>query len=585
MKIKTKLYLSFGFLLALVITLAVIGSSYIYTLKQDTKNILKDNYRSLEYAKNMLSALEQSDNGYLDIFERNLKAQEHNITESNENNLTKDLRSKFEKFKSDASDELVISELRTKLMSIISLNMEAIWRKNEVAQNTGDNAFVWISIASTLCFMIAITLFANLPSDIANPIKKLTESIKQIAAKNYSQMVYLGQHDEFWELAHSFNVMAQKLEEYNNSNLSQLLFEKKRIETLINNMSDPVLGLAENQTLIFINQAALKIINIDEKDCLNRPIKELSLKNDLMHTILEDIESGTSTENTKAQMLKIFTDNKELYFEKEILHISITPTGEKEACLAGHVIILRNVTEYKEIDSAKTNFIATVSHELKTPISSIKMSLQLLGNTHIGSLNNEQTQLLSSIEEDTARLLKTTGEMLNITQIESGNIQLSIMPVDVNHIIDYATNTLKTQADNKQIKFKISCPEFLPKVLADNEKTAWVLTNLVSNAVRYSHDGSTIYITAREKDNKVLVSVKDTGIGISPEYTGKIFDRYFRVPGTKIEGNGLGLSISKEFIEAQGGQILLESEIGVGSVFTIVLNLIGKNNKNTFMKM
>ena len=276
----------------------------------------------------------------------------------------------------------------------------------------------------------------------------------------------------------------------------------------------------------------------------------------------------------KRAPVKIFAENKESYFEKETLHISIVPTGEKDSILVGHVIFLRNVTSYKELDFAKTNFIATVSHELKTPISSIKLSLQLLENAEIGHLNDEQKNLVESIKDDATRLLKITGELLNMTQVESGNIQLSIMPADPKEILLYAINATQTQADQKQIKFNIECPDSISKVQADNEKTAWVLTNLISNAIRYSYDNSTIYLSIIETKNNVQISVRDRGQGIAPQYKDKVFDRYFRVPGTKKEGTGLGLSISKEFIEAQGGQISVETEFGAGSKFSITLNTL-----------
>jgi len=278
----------------------------------------------------------------------------------------------------------------------------------------------------------------------------------------------------------------------------------------------------------------------------------------------------------KTKHIKIYANNKEGYFEKEIQHISITPTGEQVKQLIGHVIILRNITEHKELDFAKTNFIATVSHEFKTPISSIKMSLQLLENKQIGTLNEEQTNLLESIKEDANRLLKITGELLNMTQVESGNIQLSILPNDPKEILLYAVNATKTQAEQKHITLKITSPETTPHVLADNEKTAWVLINLLSNAIRYSYENSTIQLAISSGDDNVTISVKDTGQGIASQYKDKIFNRYFRVPGTKKEGTGLGLAISKEFIEAQGGSISVDSEFGSGSTFTIVLLVVGR---------
>jgi signal transduction histidine kinase len=148
------------------------------------------------------------------------------------------------------------------------------------------------------------------------------------------------------------------------------------------------------------------------------------------------------------------------------------------------------------------------------------------------------------------------------------------MPCDPKEILLYAINATQTQATQKQINFNLDCPINIPKVQADNEKTAWVLTNLISNAIRYSHELATIFLTVKAMENNVLISVTDTGQGIAPQYQDKIFERYFRVPGSKKDGTGLGLSISKEFIEAQNGQIKLESELGKGSTFTVILNAV-----------
>lgn len=574
MKIKTKLTLGVGLLFLLIILLSLLGTRYISALKSDTENILVANYNTLEYSRNMLAALDEGTDKSIQTFERNLKNQEKNITEIGEKEATTELSEHFEAFKQNKYDRSISGEIRKSIFKLMDLNMQAIQRKSEVAKATADKALFWIAIIGTTCFLIAFILLINLPASIANPIKELTESIKQIASKNYSERVHFESHSEYGQLAKSFNTMAEKLEEFNNSNLAKLMKEKKRIETLINNMHDPVIGLDENLNVIFANEEAIKIIGIGEAEIIGHHTKDLAVKNDLVRTLIQDLIIAESGNGTKSKPMKIYADNKEGYFEKETLHISIVPTGEETKQLIGHVIILRNITEYKELDFAKTNFIATVSHEFKTPLSSIKMSLQLLENEEIGKLNHEQKNLIESIEDDANRLLKITGELLNMTQVESGNIQLSILPADPKEILLYAINATQTQADQKQIQFEIDCPENILKVQADIEKTAWVLTNLISNAIRYSYDNSTIYLTIQEQNKKVQISVRDTGQGIAPQYKDKVFDRYFRVPGTKKEGTGLGLAISKEFIEAQNGQIKVDSEFGAGSTFSVILNAL-----------
>ncbi len=452
--------------------------------------------------------------------------------------------------------------------------MQAIERKSNIATETAHTATVWIAITGTLCFLIAFGLLVNFPGSVANPIKELTQSIKGIANKNYKERLHFKSGDEFGELAEAFNTMASKLEEYDSSNLARLLIEKKRIEILINKLHHPILGLDEKRNILFINEEAQSILGLTSGNVIGRSASHISLSNDLMRSLLQDLNKGPESKETVLQQpLKIYADNKESYFKKDIIPISVIPTGEKQSKEIGHVIILQNITPFKELDSAKTNFIATVSHELKTPISSIKMSLHLLEDDRIGTSNGEQKKLISSIKEDSDRLLKITGELLNLSQVETGNIQLSIQPGDPGHILQYALEAVKVQAEQKHVTLTVNLDKDLPAVKADIEKTAWVLINLLTNAIRYSPENSEVVIVVKKDNNELLFSVKDFGKGIDSKYTQKIFDRYFQVPGSSKSGTGLGLAISKEFIEAQEGKIGLKSNVGEGSVFYFKLKI------------
>jgi PAS domain S-box-containing protein len=363
--------------------------------------------------------------------------------------------------------------------------------------------------------------------------------------------------------------MAEKLQEYSASDLSKVMMEKKRIDTLINNMHDPVIGLDENYKVLFANDEALKITGIKSSDLIGKPAHEAALTNDLIRSLTKDLVALPNT-TEKEQPLKIYADGRESYFEKDIISISIVPTGETDKRKIGSVIILRNITAYKELDAAKTNFIATVSHEFKTPIAAMKMSLQLLENEQTGKLNDEQKHLVESIKDDANRLLRTTGELLNITQVETGKTSINITSCDVSTLITETVESNKIQAASKNIKLETAVPISFPDILADEEKTQWIISNLISNAIRYSYENSYIYITATQHEKTIEISVKDTGLGIPENYLNRVFDKYFRVPGTQKEGTGLGLAISKEFMEAQGGTILVTSGTGEGSCFTLV---------------
>ncbi|AWG26111.1 HAMP domain-containing sensor histidine kinase [Flavobacterium kingsejongi] len=573
MKIKTKLTLGVGLLFFLIVLLVALGVKQIHSLADDTENILTANYNSMDYSRNMLKELdkiETEQQSPTQFFEY-LKLQNRNITEIGEKELTRNLTEDVVLFQKDPANPKNSIQIRKDLNDIMKLNMDAINRKSIVASKTADSGIFWISITGTLCFVIAFTLLINLPGNIANPIKALTESIRQIAAKNYSQRVHFEGHDEFGDLATSFNTMAEKLQEYSNSNLEKLMMEKKRIETLINNLHDPVIGLDAQHTILFANEEALKISGLQAEAVIGKSAQEIAISNDLIRMLLQYISEDSTLKNKEP--LKIYADRKESYFEKQLVPILITPTGETEKKAVGAFIILRNITAYKELDTAKTNFIAMVSHEFKTPIASMKMSLQLLENESIGMLNEEQKQLVSGIKDDTKRLLRTTGELLNITQVETGNTQLKIESCPIHTIVENAVEATHLLAAQKAISLEVVLPENLPEIHADLEKTTWIVSNLISNAIRYSYENSSILVKAVLQNDTVQISVQDNGMGIAPQYKNKIFDKYFRIPGSEKEGTGLGLAISKEFIEAQGGSITVASELGLGSTFIITLKV------------
>lgn len=559
MKLKTKLSLGLSFLFAVIVAFGILGFYYINRLSNDAARVLKNNHESLVYANNMLKALEEipAKKDAFQLFEVNLQKQENNITEPGEKESTEALRKDFTELKNNPADSSNYPQLRQSIQVINDLNQDAILRKNDVAKKTAEDARFWLTLIFTILIIVSITFIYNFPAIISEPVIRLAEGIRQIANKNYNQRIYLEQKDEFGELANAFNSMAEKLDEYEHSNLAKIKFEKSRIEIIINQMKDGIIGLDDKKHILFVNAVSEKILGVKETDIAGKYAPDVAIQNDLMRTLLQD--------ETKKE-LKIYADEKESFFNKDV--INVTTNDE----VIGQVIVLRNITPYHELNEAKTNFIATVSHELKTPIAAIRMSLQLLDNKKTGDINADQQLLLDSIKDDTNRLLKITGELLNMTQVDSGKIQLTVVPNDAGEILNYAVNANKTAAEQKNIQLKVAVDSDVTQVLADSEKTAWVLTNLLSNAIRYSYENSTVVATVQAAGKKILFTVKDTGQGIAPEYKAKIFDRYFRVPGTHKEGTGLGLSICKEFIEAQGGEILVDSEYGSGSSFVVVLN-------------
>lgn len=568
MKLKTKLTLGVGLLFFLIVLLSVIGSVYINKLKSDTEKILTANYNSLEFSKNMLLALDKigtDSTVAIADFRKNNALQEKNLTEFGEKEVTQNLDLHFNSYIQGPTHEKE-KLIREDLVRIMSLNMKGIERKSDIAIITAENATFWIVSLGTVCFLIAFILLFNLPQTIAEPINQLTFSIKQIADKNYNQRVHFKGSEEFNDLASSFNVMAEKLQEYESSTLSTQLMDKKRIETLVNNMHDAVIGLDENHFIYMINDEALKITNLRKEEIIGKTAHEVAVNNDLIRELLKNIDHPVK------EPIKIVSDNKENYFEQEIVPINITKTGEKEKKYIGKVILLRNITPFKELDFAKTNFIATISHELKTPISAIKMGVQLLGNQKFGALNDQQKELLKSINEDGQRLLDITGELLNLSQVETGNIRLNIESCSPKDIVQTAIKNVEKLAEQKNISIQADYQlEDSDYIAADFDKTVWVMNNFLSNAVKHSFQDEKIRIVVEKKDSFVKFSISDTGSGIDEKYHRQIFDRYFQVPGEHQNGTGLGLAISKNFIEKQHGEIGVESSLNQGSTFYFIL--------------
>jgi len=566
MTIKNKLRAGFGFLFLLALVCCGLSIWFLNRLSADAGVILKDNYETLQFARNIGDALDQNESSLnaqqISTIEKNLVGQEHNVTEPGEQQLTDSLRSKYEQLKLRGNNIQKQTDLRLQvrklLYGIMQLNMSAIQHKNATAKGTASQATLIVAFIGSFLFLIAFSFIINFPGYIANPIRELTERIKEIAKRNYHQQLSFNSNDEFGELGQAFNTMTVKLAEYENSNLASILFEKKRIETIINSMHDGIIGLDEKSNIIFANEVACTLVGITEANLIGRYAPDAAVENDLLRNLLQ----------TSQIKIKIFADNRESYYSKEILSVI-----NKDKAI-GKVIILKNITEYQQLDEAKTNFIATISHELKTPISSIKMSLKLLEDQRIGDINAEQKQLIGNIEDDTRRLLQITGELLDMAQVETGKLNLNFGSTHPQNIVDYAVKAIKFTADQKQVGIDVHYDEKLPEVHADLDKTTWVLINLLSNAVKYSHQKSVVNLNVKKlKGDDIEFSVQDHGQGIESKYLPRIFERYFKVPGATVEqsGTGLGLAIAKDFIEAQSGKIGVQSELGEGSRFYFTL--------------
>jgi len=552
--IKDKIRFGTFFLFLLLVLSSGLSIFYFNRLRNETENILKANYESLEYCHTMLRALDQPGDSTRQLFEKNLAAQEANITEPGEATPTRLLRDAYNGFNKGDSSHLPV--IKQQIQSILALNMQAIERKNTQAAHSSSSAAQLLIVIAVIIFLVSFTFSINFPAIVVNPIRKFTEAIRAISEKNYRHRIHIDSTDEFGRMATAFNNMSERLEEFENSNLNKILFEKTRAEAVINSLKDASIGIDKQDKVLFANQQALQLLGLKATEIVGMFAKTVAEQNDLFRYLISE-ENNTP--------FKIVVDGRENYYVRETIEVNQGDSSSK-------VIILKNITSFKELDVAKTNFIATISHELKTPLASSDFSLKLLEDSRIGALSAEQQELIHQLKEDNRRMLKILSELLNMSQVEAGRIQLNMQLSDPYEVIETSLRTIEYSAREKHIQLIRNIQPGISPIQADADKLIWVLNNFLTNAIKYSPEGSAITIALHRQQKEVSFIITDQGMGIAPAYLDRIFERYFQVPGrSDKKSSGIGLAICKEFIEAMGGKIWVNSTIDKGSTFGCTL--------------
>ena len=605
MKIKLKTLFLLGYLLlgAVVLLLGSTGIYFIEKLSQTPDKILKDNYGSIIAAQNMIDELDNMDNAVIiyvsgkpdriladSLFKaaklnyfQNLALCENNITEPGETELTADIRKKTERYIGSFEQNRIYLEniivydsliapqykvLKSSCYQLLNLNHKGMLIRRDETVKISDSAELYMLIISGISLIIVLIAIVKVPSLIVNPLNEFTRKVEAIAEKKYSERIEINSANELGKLAVSFNNMASRLEEYEKSNIEMLIAEKRRAEAIVKSMIDGIIVLNEDHDIILVNNIGAELIGLPESLLLGKNMVSLSHSNSLVKNITEELPGNIIGKN-KLNYIRIVFRDREEYFLKEILNVTDENNPHKTL---GYIIILKNVTGFKELDELKSGFVATVSHELRTPLSAMNMSLRLLQDERIGSMNDEQKRITTAMKDEVKRLLKLVNELLDLSRIESGGEILKYREVKADEIIDAAITPMLLQFEQKNIELATEIETELPGLKADANKIAWVLINLLNNAVRYSADGGKILLKVSKDEGKVIFSVKDFGTGIEPQYLSRIFEKFVQVKSKNIEslnkGVGLGLAISKEFVNAHGGDIWVKSEIGKGSEFS-----------------
>jgi len=611
-KLKTKILLGLVFLLIVIFLLSTTGIFSIYYLSEDSKAIMKDNYASVEYSTHMLDAIEsiftnqislldkiKQDQSVIeemhdslrnkrDEFEKYLDKQKKNITEPGEDKVVNRVIVTYKRFievvdsinnSNNLNNTYEIDRLKSNYIVVTSsieeiykINMAAIYKKNRIANHTADNVSMYMAIAAIASILITIIFIFYFPSYITNPITELTKKIKDISNRKYDQRINILSNDEFGILADAFNKMSVKLKEYQAQHFDELLLEKRRMDTLLANLQDGTLLLDNEFNILHANHKFCQLSGLSITELLGTKITDLKKNNQFLTQINSlDIKNILHSKNKKAKPFSLLINNRTEYFQILLLDISKENRLDTYVEPSGYIILIQNITKYEERDLAKTNLIATISHELKTPLSSINLSIKLLEDDRVGELNKEQKGLTESIKIQSNRILNLVNEVLDFTQAETGHIKLKIKPCEVSDIVELGTFAILMLINEKEINLNISIPDDISKVKCDLEKTVWVIVNLLNNAVRYSSQKGKIKISAKSENKFVTISIKDEGPGVSVEEQSRIFEKYVKSKFESAKGTGLGLAIAKEFVEVQGGIIGVESTPGKGSTFYFTL--------------
>lgn len=609
MKIRTQIFSGFLLILFLTLILAAATVYYLNNLGAASTKILEENYRSIKASEQIVISLSKIDqilskvclgSNYndstllaildkeKDILKHNLGIARQNATDQEEVKLVSQMEDEYASYVHYIDDfETTVDRvglyftvlqrlnevIREDCVQLGTLNHRDLSEKDEFAQEVYFRSKIIVFIIMVLVLLIVGIALYRIPHEIVKPITKVTEKIRGISQGEYEQKIEVDSNSELGELATAFNNMALRLQEFEKLNIEEVQAQKSRMESIIRSMKDGLIMLDENEEIILVNDTCKSLCGLDETQLIGRNLSSLAEKNAVLHELEASLHKlGTKMVDSQEShsFLKIERENeKPAFYTKEILKIYSKDQSSRK--FLGHIITLKDITSYKESDEAKSNFIAVVSHELKTPLSALNMSLMLLSNTRFGSLNEEQTKTVSSMKQEVQRLVNMVTELLDLSRVEKGQINLEKERINPQFLIDYALAPVEAKFREKNVQIVKSLEEDLPDILVDPEKISWVMINLLTNALRYSSEGGKVIIkTQTSVDDMVEFSVQDFGPGISQENLKRVFNKFVQLQtnGKKNKnGLGLGLAISKEVVVAHEGQIFVESELGAWSRF------------------
>lgn len=603
--LKAKFSMVYLFLVIITLIVGTVSAVNVYSIGQSIDGLMVDNYKSINVANKMLEALENENSSiltyinisrdkgiedfhnYSSVFFNEFYIESNNITEKGEKELVDDIQksyinylqlfSKFQEISADKNNTAMVqfynkeitsefNHLRELLKKLIALNEKSMFSSKDRVTQDAQNSMYAILILSGIGIVIGFILSSYSLKRFLSPLYALRENMKAVKEGNINQQTPIETQDELGELSMEFNNMTKRLMQFEQSTLGRVIAEKNKSLAIVKSISDPIIVLDTNYKVLLINNALEDLFEIKEEDALNKYFLEVITNGELYDYIQSAYKTHHEVPENKVMYFKF--NDKDFYF-----NVVVTVLSDSENNSAGMVVLFQNITGIKQVEKIKSDFIATVSHEFKTPLTSLMMGTSLINEESIGALNHQQKDIITAIKEDSEKLLSLVNNLLILSKIESNNSIFNMEANSINEIIEESMKGFMEQAKNSGVDLNCKLNKDIPKVKADFEKVTWVINNLISNALKFTKAGDSILISAFRNQDKLCVSVKDTGIGIPEEYREKIFDKFVQVKqgDDASRGTGLGLAIAKEIVEAHGGEIWCESQLSAGSEFLFTL--------------
>jgi len=450
--------------------------------------------------------------------------------------------------------------IQSLLEKIRDLSHADILATSENIRGLTRNVIRLMIIGMSIGLLISLYACYSIGRSILQPIRLLTEATRELGEGNLRQPLPITTKDEFGELARAFNKMAAQLSEYRQSTTEKIVQLHRTMETTLASFPDPIFVLNKKGEVELKNPAADNLLQNQQSG------NEWSRR---LHAIAQ--KTFSTGENFLphdfAEGITYRANGVEKFFLPRALAMR-----DPDNALIGVAVVLYDVTRFRLMDAAKTNLVATVSHELKTPLTSVRMAHYMLLEKNFGPLTAKQEQLLETARDDADRLLRMLNDLLDLARLEEGNAELRKEKVSPAALLEDVAHEMTDQIAAKGLVLQSSIAPGLPTVFVDRQRIKYVFANLLTNAVKFSPPGGKIVFSAAPGDDgEVLFSVADEGPGIRDEYHVRVFDRFFRVPGGDKPGAGLGLSIAKEITLAHGGRIGVRNGPEGGSVFYVSL--------------